>query len=126
MQDRVKLFLSDYGAQTGKIIGQGREDTEPVNAVVYLQALDGTEPVIGLDDLLGNLFGGTPIQGLFAHALIFRERLPHHVKHRARELFQIHWRRVHEAWVHDATAALAGIYFFALSASRCTSSNDGI
>src|SRR5262245_22582925 len=115
-QQLIELVLADDRAQTWKILAQCSEDTEPINLVINLKALRRGQPVIRLDDLLGNLLHGLSIERTLTHPLFGSEWLPDQTEDFTLKLFQ----------VHDATADLSGTYLLAFNASLWTSSKDGI
>src|SRR5579859_2390741 len=47
---RIELLVTYDGAQSHEVLIQARKNAEPVRAAVDLEAFDGTQPVIRLDD----------------------------------------------------------------------------
>ena len=70
----VEAAIAEDGAETGKIVGKGVENAEPVLAIVDFEALEGSEAIIGLDDSLGDGGHFFAAGSDAAHAVGGRER----------------------------------------------------
>jgi len=81
--DFIKGAGAQDGAKAGKIFGEAGQDAEPVLTVVNFQALERSEPVVGLDDFIGDGTHGAAVGCDLAHPFTWRERSHHGGRHLA-------------------------------------------
>ena len=70
----MKARLPDDRHDGGEILVETIEHAKPVDAVVDLQPLEGGEPVVGLDDLAGDLRHRPSVLPLALHPVAPRQR----------------------------------------------------
>src|SRR5277367_235067 len=113
----IEAAASEHGAHAGKILGEGREDAEPVLAIVNFQALERSEAVVGLDNLIGHGTHRAAIGRDGAHAFGARQRSHDGASHTALQVKEFHTAVASEALARKRLA---------FRASSCTSSKEGM
>src|ERR1700685_508006 len=113
----IETAATEHGAQAGKIFGEGGQHAEPVLAIVNFQALEGSEAVVRLDDLICHGAHRAAIGRDGAHTFSARQRSHDGASHVALETEEFH-----TAVASDALARKR----LAFRASSCTSSKEGM
>ena len=95
--ERVEFGAAENGLESGKILFEAGVETEPVLAVVNLQALERREPVVGADDGLGLAQIRSAIATAARHGFAARERMHDRSGHAALDLLQLAGGLAHRA-----------------------------
>ena len=94
---RVESAAAQHGAQAGKIFGERGKHAEPVLAIVNFQALEGSQAVVGLDDLIGHSAHRAAIGRDGAHAFGARQRSHDRTSHATLQVEKFHTAVASEA-----------------------------
>src|ERR1700693_4450657 len=113
----VEAAASQYRAHTRKILGKCGEHAEPVLTIVNFQTIEGSQSVVGLDDLRRHGTHRASIGRERAHAFGARKRRHDGASHAALQVKEFHTAVASEALARKRLA---------FRASSCTSSNEGM
>src|ERR1700723_4761305 len=113
----IEVAAAQHGSKAREILCETGENAKPVLPVVDFQPLEGSEAIVGLDELSGDNTHGPSVWSDRAHAFGGREGRHDCASHASLEVEELHTAVARQALVRNLSA---------FKASSRTSSNDGM